>query len=365
MSRTLEHLRRLVATDTRNPPRSSPAAAVDYLKRTLRGGFKVEVIDHGDGCISTFAVRGNPRVLFNFHIDTVPESPGWDTDPFSLHVTSERAYGLGSADTKGSAAAMLSAIEGTEADVALLFTSDEEASGARCVCTFLKRALPFDMVVVSEPTSLRAVFRHRAIVSGTVTFTGQSGHSSHPDVRSLSAVHALIDWASDALAHTDELEKTSGGDLPGVRFNVGAISGGVKSNVIAATAAARFAMRPSPAIDPDALLETIRTLGNRTTTTLPRNWDNIFVGPALPAFGGSNDMEARARVYAEKWGVESSPAVNFWTETALFSQAGYPAFVLGAGSIEQAHAANEFVPIDDLNRLAEMYLRILETERRS
>ena len=52
-------------------------------------------------------------------------------------------------------------------------------------------------------------------------------------------------------------------------------------------------------------------------------------------------------------------AVDFWTEASLFSQAGYTALVYGPGDIAQAHSADEWIALEQLQRYAETVHRIL------
>jgi acetylornithine deacetylase len=52
--------------------------------------------------------------------------------------------------------------------------------------------------------------------------------------------------------------------------------------------------------------------------------------------------------------------VDFWTEAALFSAAGYTAFVYGPGDIAQAHSADEWVALDQLQQYAETIYRIVD-----
>ena len=85
--------------------------------------------DHGDGHVSWYAVRGNPKVLFNVHLDTVPVGDGWNSDPHKLQVANGRAIGRGSCDIKGAAAALLALAQQGVENLALLFTSDEEGAG--------------------------------------------------------------------------------------------------------------------------------------------------------------------------------------------------------------------------------------------
>ena len=213
----LAHLVELVAIDSRNPPRHAQSI-VTHVGTKLRGAFEVEVKDVGEGCVSVLATRGAPRVLFNFHLDTVPDAPGWSSDPFALRVENGLAYGLGACDTKGAAAAMLSVALASRADCALLFTTDEEAGQARCVREFCARRLPFDAVVVAEPTSVHAVLTHRGVATGTLAFRGRAAHSSSADGQ--SATHALVRWEAPRSLQRD----------PTHVLNVGVVSGGVKPN---------------------------------------------------------------------------------------------------------------------------------------
>jgi len=59
---------------------------------------------------------------------------------------------------------------------------------------------------------------------------------------------------------------------------------------------------------------------------------------------------------ARSLGVEPGEPVDFWTEAALFSQAGYDALVFGPGDIAQAHTADEFVRLEQLDRVANTYV---------
>ena len=130
-------LERLVGIDTRNPPRIIDRGGIfTALIDALGAGFTCSIDDLGDGCVSLFAVRGAPRRLFNVHVDTVPADAAWPSDPHRLLVEGDRAIGLGAADIKGAAACLVVVARQTTGDLALLFSSDEEAGSSRCVKDF-------------------------------------------------------------------------------------------------------------------------------------------------------------------------------------------------------------------------------------
>jgi len=360
---TLKHLAALVGFDTRNPPRVIDTGGIfDYLRAQLPG-FAVTVTDFGAGAVALHAVRGQPKVLFNVHLDTVPDSPAWTADPHTLRVTADRAIGLGACDIKGAAAALLAAANASDGDLALLFSTDEEANDARCIAGFLQAFPPipagegYQAVIVAEPTKGEAVLAHRGIQSVLMRFAGHAGHASGEQKPSDSALHQAVRWGNAALDFVAAQSHERFGGLTGLRFNIGRIEGGIKANMIAPSAEVRFGMRPLPTMDPDRLLTQFSTL----VEPAPVEFTETFRGASLPA-GDTANAEANrlvARDLADELGIPVGNAVDFWTEAALFSAAGYTAFVYGPGDIAQAHSADEWVALEQLERYAQTVCRII------
>lgn len=354
---TLKHLRALVGYDTRNPPRAIGTGGIfDYLRANLPG-FDCALTDHGAGAVSLFAVRGKPKLLFNVHLDTVPDSPHWSASPFELRVDGERAVGLGACDIKGAAAALLAAANAGDGDAAFLFTTDEEGADPRCITAFLRGTPKFDAVIVAEPTRCEAVLAHRGISSVLMRFAGRAGHASGARAATDSALHQAVRWSGRALDHVESLAHARFGGLIGLRFNIGRIEGGIKANVIAPSAELRFGMRPLPSMDVDELLATFHSCADTELS----EFTETFRGPALPCGNAAQAEERRAaaRDVVDALDVPIGDAVDFWTEAALFSAAGYTAFVYGPGDIAQAHSADEWVALDHLDRYANSIHRIL------
>ena len=358
LDETLRHLRALVSYDTRNPPREIGTGGIfDYLRDNLPG-FDVTVTDYGAGAVTLYAVRGQPKVLFNVHLDTVPDSPHWSADPHTLRVTADRAIGLGACDIKGAAAALVAVAHATKGDMALLLSTDEEANDPRCIAGFLKDKPAYDAVIVAEPTKGEAVLAHRGILSVQMRFKGSAGHASGEQKPSDSALHQAMRWGGAALDFVEKQSHERFGGLTGLRFNIGKVEGGIKANMIAPTADVRFGFRPLPTMHPDRLLETFRTL----VEPQPVEFAETFRGDSLPA-GDTATAEARrlaARDLADELDIPIGNAVDFWTEAALFSAAGYISFVYGPGDIAQAHTADEWVALGQLQHYAETIYRIID-----
>jgi acetylornithine deacetylase len=355
---TLRHLEALVAFDTRNPPRAIGREGIFAYLQAQLPGFTHTLTDHGAGAVSLLSVRGAPRTVFNFHLDTVPASASWTRDPLRLAVAHDRAVGLGACDIKGGAAAMLAAAQRSSGPVALLFSSDEEANDARCIAAYLRAGHPYARVVVAEPTQAQAVCAHRGIASVQLDFVGIAGHASQARALSDSAVHRAVDWAQHALSFARAQQAQQFGALQGLPFNIGRIDGGIKGNIIADACTVRVGLRPLPAQSLDALLGALR--GMASPRELAR-FEVLFRGPALPARSGEEGARqlAAGQALAHELGLPLGAAVDFWTEASLFSDAGLTALVFGPGDIAQAHTADEWVALSQLDAVARHYARMI------
>ena len=350
----LGHLERLVAFDTQNPPRLLDAASpiFDWIKGVLGPDFDTEMTDHGKGRVSVLAVRGQPSLLFNVHLDTVPVIEGSRFPPFELTRVDDRVYGRGSCDIKGAAACLLEIACNSDGPMAMLFTTDEEGASGCCVAEFVKtpRSRAFSQVVVAEPTDCRAITSHRGYLSVKGEFSGHSGHSSEPRALADNALHKLSAWVTAAADKAAEMEGA------GLRpcFNVGEVHGGIKSNIIADKANLHWSARLAPGDSNPALLETMTGLAHGESA----QWHVPFSGPPLPT-GGLDTSDAEA--FVEQHGLETGPAVDFWTEASLFAQSGLPAIVLGPGNIAQAHVMDEWVSITQLQQALNLYIQLVNS----
>ena len=352
MTSVLNKLESLIAFDTQNPPRSLDADSpiFGWISGVLGADFEISVTDHGLGRVSMLAVRGNPDLLFNTHLDTVPVIEGSRFPPLEMTLENNRVYGRGSCDIKGAAACLLEVACTTDQPMALLFTTDEEGASGVCVAEFVRseQSKVFKQVVVTEPTDCLAVLSHRGYLSVKGEFTGVSGHSSEQRALKDNALHKLSCWVAMAVSAAEQME------IEGRRpcFNVGEIHGGIKSNVIADQARLHWSARLSPGDNNRVFLDVMKGLASSDSVT----WQVPFSGPPLPT--GDQDT-SRAQAFVDHHGIEAGPTVSFWTEASLFAQAGIPAIVLGPGSIAQAHVIDEWVSLEQLERALEIYTNLV------
>ena len=352
MTTVLNKLDSLIAFDTQNPPRSLSADSpiFGWISGVLGTDFEISISDHGLGRVSMLAVRGNPDLLFNTHLDTVPVIEGSRFPPLEMTLENNRVYGRGSCDIKGAAACLLEVACTTDQPMALLFTTDEEGASGVCVAEFVRseQSRVFKQVIVTEPTDCLAVLSHRGYLSVKGEFTGVSGHSSEQRALQDNALHKLSCWVAMAISAAEQMETE--GRRP--CFNVGEIHGGIKSNVIADQARLHWSARLSPGDNNRVFLDVMKGLDSSDSAT----WKVPFSGPPLPT--GDQDI-SQAQAFVDHHGIDSGPAVSFWTEASLFAQAGIPAIVLGPGSIAQAHVVDEWVSLEQLERALEIYTNLV------
>jgi acetylornithine deacetylase len=359
MSRVAELLAELVRFPTQqsNPDRAGgdERALCEHLATLLRAHAPDEVTvgaaprTDGSPGAYVFARWGTPRRIINAHVDTVPANAGWSRDPWQPHVEGGRLYGLGASDTKGAIAATLIALDGLQPrDVGVLFSGDEEA-GSRVMEALLAtpHAAAIREVIVCEPTARVAGTRHRGITGQRATLVGPGGHSSKADhlPKPLAQLARLAASLDD---HARSQVDVGPAGMTGTCLNIAALQGGVAFNVIPARGVLEWSIRPYPGFDHAAWNAEV---ARRAAAIDPGiAVEDIIIHHPF----GCDALADLVRPFAARTG-----ALDFWTEAAMWQTHGADAIVIGPGDIAQAHAADEWVALDDLDWAVAMYRALL------
>ncbi len=360
--RTQSHitlLTRLIEHHTENPGGDEPAIC-HFLRDELekRGAGHAEVVTvprtrSNEVGAYVFATFGEPRLLVNVHVDTVPANSGWTQDPWTPTITADRVIGLGAADTKGAIATILTALETTTPqNVGFLFSGDEEKNTS-CIRAFLasERTRGITRAIVCEPTNRVAGVRHRGINGYRAEFQGQGGHSSNAD-RMPKPIATLARLAAELDSVSQQYLSQGPEDMKGICMNVASLEGGVAFNVVPDAATLTWSIRPPQGFDQQQFDEKVRDTIQRTNagitlTTLLQN----------PPFSTHHLAKFEQMLGSH---VRTFSPLQFWTEAAMLSEAGIDAVVIGPGNIEQAHAADEWVSQEDLIWAIELFTHIFK-----
>lgn len=117
-------------------------------------------------------LRKASKVLFMGHLDVVPVSNGWNTNPFILHIDSDRAYGRGTKDCKGSVLSSLlaykSLCEENNTNISSLgffLSTDEETGGthgAKEFFNYAKKNKILPTYILNVDGGAQVVYKRRA-----------------------------------------------------------------------------------------------------------------------------------------------------------------------------------------------------------
>lgn len=301
-----------------------------------------------------YARFGNPKLIVNAHLDTVPPNSDWHTDPFVPKVDGDRLYALGACDTKGAAAAILAALsEAKPKDIGILFSGDEEYSSV-AMRAFLAgpHATGIDRAIVCEPTNLRAGTRHRGFVAFEVRTSGPGGHSSLAD----HTPAPLAKLARLAVAFTEWGERhvpLGPKGFEGMCLNIAKVDGGIAFNVIPAEGVLTVSFRPPPGTDVTAVYAELEAITRSVIPDATHTWIRQMIPFA------TRDAAAFRPLLGDA-AIDGAIDLGFWTEAALLAGQGIDAVVYGVGDIAHAHAPNEWVPIPELHAAKERFRAIFE-----
>jgi acetylornithine deacetylase len=336
----------------------------------LRGwGFETSIPEVAPGRFNVVARHPpekaraqGPTLLFNGHLDTVGVD-GMVVPPFEGRIEDGHLIGRGSCDMKGGVAALLSASAalartGHPGTVIVALTADEEHASLG-MQALVDGGVHADAAIDCEPTSLAVMPAHKGFVWIRGLFRGRAAHGSRPDLGIDAIQHAAMYMtALDALA--ERLARTPAHPLLGrPSFHVGTIRGGSSPSVYPELCEVVFERRTLPGereadVEQEfrSVLESVLASQNRLDAllemTLARPGTEVPVSTPLV-----QGLLAAAAAEGVEPRVEGMTA---WVDAALLNEAGVPAVCFGPGSIARAHTADEWAPIDEIERCA----RILE-----
>jgi acetylornithine deacetylase len=138
------------------------------------------------------------------------------------------------------------------------------------------------------------------------------------------------------------------------------ISGGTAVNVLAREAVVRWECRSLP--DRDVREIVARVVEKADRSILPKyrkRADLARIETELKSFYPGLKLDPRSpavHLACEATGHNAIGTVAYGTEAGLFQEAGIPAVICGPGSIDQAHRADEFVALSQIEA-CEAFLR--------
>jgi acetylornithine deacetylase/succinyl-diaminopimelate desuccinylase-like protein len=320
---------------------------------------------------------GGRLVVLEVHQDTVPVE-GMTIPPFAAEVREGRLYGRGSCDVKGGMAAMLGALVQLAEErprprptVVLACTVNEEHgfTGATGLCELWgRKADPLfprkpDGAIVAEPSNLRVVVAHKGMVRWRCHTRGRAAHSCDPQLGNNAiysmgrVVRALEHYAREVVGGLAEHPLCGRPTL-----SVGTIRGGVSVNIVPESATIEIDRRLVPGEEPETAWRHVAEFVARESGV------GDCVEHERPFMQSRGLSDRDNRTLAEKAMAAAREVIGnsagtigvaFGTDAAAITAAGVPCVVFGPGSIDQAHTADEWVPMGEVEQAAEILYRLL------
>ncbi|OCC04822.1 acetylornithine deacetylase (ArgE) [Labrys sp. WJW] len=371
---------KLVSFDTVSS--RSNLALIDFVADYLAGhGVESIRLPNATGdkaaLLATIGPTDRPGVVLSGHVDVVPvEGQAWTAPAFEARLEGERLYGRGTCDMKGFVATALALVPDflamkLKAPVHIAISYDEEISclGSLDMIARFDRDLPLPRAcIVGEPTLMEVVDAQKSLAGYLTRITGRPAHSAMPALGA-NALHA----AARIVSHLDDIadELQAAGD-PSGRFEpgystvqAGLIQAGKAINIVPDEARIVWECRGLPSLPVEFVPDRIRAFSQEIV--LPRLRRNApeadivteldVAVPALSPEPGSYAETLALRLA----GRNRTQAVSYGTEAGHFQLAGIPTVICGPGSIKQAHGADEWIALSELEACASFLRRLGQT----
>ena len=379
MTARTEHLAswvsRLVQIPSVNPlhvgPRSEQAGALGEtrLAHALGGFFQdlgaddVELVEVFEGRPNVYGIwEGTSErwVVLDAHTDTVTIEHCLG-DPFDGRVADGRVYGRGSVDTKASMGVMLAVLEQARSEgrrpapnLVVVGSISEEAGGLLGAIGFREwaeaRGLHPDEVIVAEPTRCAPIYGHKGGVGFEIQVQGLAAHSSMPHLgRNAIFAAAKLITALEAEHHRLQFA-TPATEVGNGTLSVSVVAGGSGGNVVPDRCQVNVGRRVVPGEDFEEVAANLVELIERTCP-LPVTITRPF--PGSPAFYQSPDSPFVLQIAS--WAGTAAEVAPYGTNALRYEGFAEQVVVFGPGSIDNAHTAEEYVELDQLERCERVF----------
>jgi len=373
MTGTEKLLAELIALPSVNPaflpvrhPHAGEKKVADFLASVAaRAGLEVEyqkVLPGRANFLARLLPSGPIRqtILLAPHLDTVVA----DSTQFIPQRKNGRLYGRGACDTKGSVAAMLTALcelaanprrpQSTEIVFAGLIDEENAQEGSRAL---VAEGFKADLAIVGEPTRLAVVTAHKGSLWLELSTKGRAAHGATPSL-GRNAVHAMariVDWIETDYAA--QLARRKHPLLGTATVNVGKISGGTQPNIVPDQCVISVDRRLLPGETPAGVRKEI------TDLLRAKGWPaQLTTAKLAPAVALETDPALPlVHQFLVSLGQRKTVGVHYFCDAAVLAAGGTPSVVFGPGNIAQAHTSDEWISLAELERGKNLLLRFLRT----
>jgi acetylornithine deacetylase len=374
LQKTKEILTDLVAFDVLGG--QSNLSILAYIKNFLsERGIDFQLVPNPEGTKASLHCRIGPAVdggvILSGHTDVVPvKGQDWQTAPFELIEKEDKLFARGSCDMKGFLACCLASVElfqktDLKKPIYFAFSYDEEIGClaapelARAIKSHYTENIKY--ALIGEPTMMLPMVGQKGICVLKTTVKGSAGHSSRIK-QEVSAIHVaakLVVWLENKMDELVAKGETDDRFKPNhTSIHIGKFNGGIAPNVIADTCTFYWDVRTIPKSSLTEIMADFEAYCETLKSTLKERFAGAEIiteidHPAVPPLDTPEHLSVVALIkkIAEN---NTLDTVSYAAEAGQFAEVGFEAVICGPGDIAQAHRANEFVAISQLEKCLKM-----------
>lgn len=374
LQKTKEILTDLVAFDVLGG--QSNLSILAYIKNYLSvRGIDFQLVPNPEGTKASLHCRIGPAVdggvILSGHTDVVPvKGQDWQTAPFELIEKEDKLFARGSCDMKGFLACCLASVElfqktDLKKPIYFAFSYDEEIGClaapelARAIKSHYTENIKY--ALIGEPTMMVPMVGQKGICVLKTTVKGSAGHSSRIK-QEVSAIHVaakLVVWLENKMDELVAKGETDDRFKPNhTSIHIGKFNGGIAPNVIADTCTFYWDVRTIPKSSLTEIMADFEAYCETLKSTLKERFAGAEIiteidHPAVPPLDTPEHLSVVALIkkIAEN---NTLDTVSYAAEAGQFAEVGFEAVICGPGDIAQAHRANEFVAISQLEKCLKM-----------
>lgn len=342
--RTVEIARQLISIEsTSGKEREVQEWIRDFLESR---GFEVRLEEVLPNRPNLYAKRGESKILFATHCDTVP---AWEhPNAFNPAIKGDMLFGRGSIDTKGQIASLLKAVDECDypCEIAIFVDEEGEGTGSR-EFTPPKR---YEGAIVLEPTELSIATGEFGGIGLEIEVKGTFAHGSTP-----WAGKNAIEEAFRIVREIKEICKSQLGKSKSHHpwINIGKIEGGRDSYVVPDRCHISIELSVLPGNRAIDILQRIEPLLEKAKYKIKDLDDPIEIEERDPLLHVVENTFQKLGIPVRKTFFPS------WSDAHNLHAKGIPCIILGSGKLELAHTPYEFASIRELETLKEIIKEIL------
>ncbi|MBM7702741.1 M20 family metallopeptidase [Metabacillus iocasae] len=371
---------KLIQIPTENPNGSEEKCS-SFVESWLRAlpnvSVRTQTVEQGrKNVIAKYKGRGldKPPLVIMAHMDTVPVEGEWSVPPFESIIQDGKLYGRGACDMKSGLACALMTLKVVatkqwqlQRDLYVIATIDEEGPYMKgAMALIAENIIPSNaLLIATEPTNLTLATEHKGTIWYEMCVEGKSSHGGNAHLGA-DAVHAAAEIIVRLKEKVNQLSYNH--EIFGKpTISVGTIEGGSKTNMVAGSCRAELDFRLVPPMTKEEANQLVEQAIQEGCECVKGTSGSVrHLGWQRPPLRTSSDSMLRnmfrtayERVVKEPLEESGFPAYTDVTMIGL-ETTNHHFVVFGPGHLDQAHATDEFVEIEQIEKCVDILLEVVQ-----